>query len=601
MMEDAQNGSIREDLVRIIAERYNVRPEESDGTVIFRAANGRIFASISGGRLDAICGHASMVELKRPYFRPCDIRPDSWVSVELDGLVRFNILEEIIDVAHKFVTSREPMDVREASAKATYHVIAERVMPSSPVRTYTDESLHGPDSGEQSSPSDVPERIKALHNLLTPEEMRTLSESYLFVRQAKFMEKYEDDYVYTGKQGSLFQVYRMMSDQQLRGYFGWRTAVRHGKEHPCSAEYPFIYVCELVNGIGWTDPVDGLKKLTDFFATQPDDVFPHRINWGLDFCAVYNVSGALPPLSDADRASHTLECPYESTPEDALATAVYLSDYKIASSKIMQDYSEDVSQVLLRTFQILHDSMEDHPRTLLDMGFSPMTQTNYRIFASAQFYDPGRGDYEYRIPGVVTYHCAGTNWTKTLYRRSMAATKWFGALTRTVDSLIRPALGVKSAIKPGLKPGASEYLAIRMAVNSWMQEKNRPPEIVVNIDKTALSGIRHDADVVRDRIMTEEEKVSEPVPAKVPAAKPAPAQASGAVLKDIEKEFLSRLLEGKPYQDVLRDRHMSVDIIADMVNEALWDVFSDSVIDMSSGSPEIIEDYRNELEEIVNE
>ena len=41
-----------------------------------------------------------------------------------------------------------------------------------------------------------------------------------------------------------------------------------------------------------------------------------------------------------------------------------------------------------------------------------------------------------------------------------------------------------------------------------------------------------------------------------------------------------------------------VSILADSINEKLFDLFGDTVIDFSADSPELIEDYTDELREM---
>ena len=592
-MADYSNGGMRDDLVRVIFDTYGSVPEGSEDPVIFRAPNGRIFASLDGKRLDAVCGHSAISEMRRPYLRPCEARPESWASVDLDGPVRFNIICGVVDAAFKFVTARIPMVERENAAQAAYRALSSRIHATLPTNTYVDTPI-----AEEEVQSAVPEKIKQMRTLLSEDDIQTFSEAYIFVCQARFMEDYEDDFEYTGKRGSLFQAYRMMSDQQLRGYFGWRTAYRKGIERKYSAEYPFVHVCELINGIGWKDPAEGFEMLKRFLEDMPSDMFPHRVAWTSDFCAAYGLTGKVPLLGREERSSHTLECPEDSTPEDALATAIHLSDYKIGLSKIMRDFEKDVAEVLLRVFRILHKKMDNGPRPLLDMGFVRSEIAYYRMFPTALFYDQGRGEYEFSIRGVAHYKCSGTTWIKTIYRPSMAAPHWFGNLVRTVDSYLRPRLGVKGAIKSGVLPGTVEDVSVRQAVDEWMEVKNYVPPPVVEVDASLLQDIRRDADDVRDRIITEEERAA---PEPEPAA-PAKAEKEDKVslLGPVEMGFLRLLMEHKPYLNYLKENRQSADVLADAINEACFDTIGDIVIDMSAGKPEIIDDYLEDLEEILN-
>ncbi len=606
-MSDSDGTTMRDDLIRVMFDTYGAVPTKSDETLLFRTPNKRIFASLEGKRLDAACGHSAVSEMLRPYLRPCASRPDSWASVDLDGPVRFNIILEVVDVAFKFVTSHAPMVDRERDAASAYRSISSRIHATlGTSNTYSDTPI---DDSEDKS-AGTPEKIRQMRNLLSADDVQTFSEAYIFVCQARFMEDYEDDYEYKGKRGSLFQAYRMMSDQQLRGYFGWRTAYRAGKKPKYSPEYPFVYVCELINGIGWKEPEEGFRILVDFLTDMPADMFPHRAVWTADFCAVYGLEGKVPLLGKDERSSHTLECPDASTPDDALATAIHLSDYKIGMSKIMRENAGDVAEVLLRLFRILREKMDSGPRSLLDMGFVRTDIAYYRLFPTALFYDQGRSNYEFTIRGVVHYKCSGTTWNKTTYRPSMAAPHWFGDLIRTVDSYLRPRLGVKGSIKPGVLPGTVEDVSVRQAVDEWMAIKNYVPPPVVEIDASALAGIRRDADDVRDRILTEEER-AEPDMICMSCAAPVMGSAPHGAPSDgdddyeeelgpTEAEFLRLLLAGEPYDELLKSSRKSADVLADSINETFFDRFGDIVIDMSSGLPELIEDYKEELEEIIN-
>ena len=78
----------------------------------------------------------------------------------------------------------------------------------------------------------------------------------IFYRQGKFMENYEDDVPWTGAYRHYFPVYHDLNIPQLRGYFTWRTGVRKGIFSPVPASLAYIYLYELLNGIGAESPED---------------------------------------------------------------------------------------------------------------------------------------------------------------------------------------------------------------------------------------------------------------------------------------------------------------------------------------------------------
>lgn len=160
MTDVDEADELAKQLTDSIASDLSVNPEESDGTVIFRAPNGRIFASIENGRLDAVCGHAALEEITRPYLRPCDTRPETWVSVDLNGIVKLPILRSIIDTGYRFVTARTPMDEREEAVREEYKNLTGKIRASLPEKTYTDEVLFPSSLVKDSVP--VPKRIREM-------------------------------------------------------------------------------------------------------------------------------------------------------------------------------------------------------------------------------------------------------------------------------------------------------------------------------------------------------------------------------------------------------------------------------------------------------
>lgn len=93
---------------------------------------------------------------------------------------------------------------------------------------------------------------------------RWLSEAELFYRQGLLMADFEDDCPYNGTFKSYFPTYNAMSDRQLRGYFTWRAQVRRGTVEETSTSFAFLYLYELICGIGVDNPLDGFNKIKAF-------------------------------------------------------------------------------------------------------------------------------------------------------------------------------------------------------------------------------------------------------------------------------------------------------------------------------------------------
>ena len=56
-----------------------------------------------------------------------------------------------------------------------------------------------------------------------------------------------------------------MGIEHLRCYFSWRTKVRTGVINKTHTSYAYVYIYELINGIGAEDANDAFEKLAAFW------------------------------------------------------------------------------------------------------------------------------------------------------------------------------------------------------------------------------------------------------------------------------------------------------------------------------------------------
>ena len=110
----------------------------------------------------------------------------------------------------------------------------------------------------------VPERIREMMKLYEHGDGSYLHKWRNFVRQGRFMEDYEDDAPWTGDVRKYFPTYHDFDVRQLRGYFTWRTGVRKGEYSPIAASLAYLYLYELLCGIGSSSPEDSLEKMRAF-------------------------------------------------------------------------------------------------------------------------------------------------------------------------------------------------------------------------------------------------------------------------------------------------------------------------------------------------
>ena len=109
------------------------------------------------------------------------------------------------------------------------------------------------------------------------------------------------------------------------------------------------------------------------------------------------------------------------------------------------------------------------------------------------------------------------------------------------------------------------------------------------------AAIRQNADPPDTGTILSEADGSEPDSLALPVSSP---DNPLSLLSETERAFLQCLLSGRPYQDMLREKHVMASVAADSINEKLYEHFADTIIDSGEGGPCLIEDYIDELREL---
>ena len=141
------------------------------------------------------------------------------------------------------------MDPRKVSAEWFYNTV------------FRDEAIRprAPRAAER-----LPSMLRTARSLENGAYQNWQSRESVFMKQAKLLANYEDDYEAGGSVTCYYPTYQSLTDQQLRAYFSWRTRLRRGEVWETSLSFAFLYIYELINQIGVEDPLDGYRKLEQF-------------------------------------------------------------------------------------------------------------------------------------------------------------------------------------------------------------------------------------------------------------------------------------------------------------------------------------------------
>lgn len=511
---------------------------------------------------------------------------------------------------------------------------------------------------------------------------RWLSEAELFYRQGLLMADFEDDCPYNGTFKSYFPTYNAMSDRQLRGYFTWRAQVRRGTVEETSTSFAFLYLYELICGIGVDDPLDGFNKIKAFWdayrAFEPGIDRFARV-WLQDYAVFHGLDPkllrdsktvmfdyALIELRRAARdlvpapapsgqtpkrrktSEPTLPLPPDEVREERLMAAINaLSTYNLSNSRLDRSHHRDLRHVACAVYVRMARYYDTHRKTgIVASLFGEETAMPYTMFASAVFFAPERHeDCEYRLDPIHIYRCQNGFWECMRIHGSRQKSSKLGEMMRACDQRLRLALDPAHPLKEEKVP---KYLAkiIDDEIVTWLSWDAAHQPVKIDIDLSQLGRIRSAAAQTREALLIDEERedgapveaeatlieqpntesapgmtaepgemtirqnepdeptvsteefgVVAPLLASVGApVTPAPTEAANK-LAPAEDTFLRALLEQNAAQATSAVAHsgQSEDMLVDGINEALFDLVGDTVIEFGAAGPQIIEDYEADV------
>lgn len=511
---------------------------------------------------------------------------------------------------------------------------------------------------------------------------RWLSEAELFYRQGLLMADFEDDCPYNGTFKSYFPTYNAMSDRQLRGYFTWRAQVRRKKVEETSTSFAFLYLYELICGIGVDNPLDGFRKIKAFWesyrAYEPGIDRFARV-WLQDYAVFHGLDPKL--LSDSktvlfDKAlielrraardieplptpatpatkrrkssEPTLPLPPDEAREERLMAAINaLSTYNLGNSRINHAHHRDLRHVACAVYVRMARYYDTHRKSgIVASLFGEETAMPYTMFASAVFFAPERHkDCEYRLDPIHIYRCQNGFWECMRIHGSRQKSSKLGEMMRACDQRLRLALDPAHPLKEEKVP---KYLAkiIDDEIVAWLSWDAAHQPVKIDIDLSQLGHIRNAAAQTREALLIDEEReddalteaaeadsgqpeaepaanmIAEPaaastqqneadeptisteqfgVVAPLLAPEPTPATPMSAgtasALAHAAEDYLRALLEQNAAQaaSAVERPGQSEDMLVDNINEALFDLVGDTVIEFGAAGPQIIEDYEADV------
>lgn len=484
-----------------------------------------------------------------------------------------------------------------------------------------------------------------------------------FYKQGKFMEDYEDDAPWNGEFSRYFTTYHDLNLHLLRGYFAWRTHVRKGDYRRITTSLAYMYLYELLNGIGSQSPQESFARMKEFEAGYLDTgigdaaMRENLHKWMKEFAILHGapketvVSFMDQALLARDHDLEILRTPQDHTDEEICSALNSLTGGKIEKSPVFTKDPIRGAHLFAAVWRYMSVHCREQNRDLFTACFGKRKSYPWRPLANAVYYEQEkRSDTEYVINACRRYVYSGGAWKEERYDELFFDKYRAHAVVHEADRQLRRYLKVGHYLRE--KQGEEWIRPFVEAVIRQDQEEIAEaarPKITINL--SGLDKIRRDAMITRDSLLTEEETRETAAPlaaftaaafetpqtrdvaleeidkaqtidtapaesafafteapaapaitaleAPVAASAEAPAAALISTLDALHTQILVSVMRGEPVDALIRNNHLIASVVADTINEAMYDEIGDSVVECDGDDLTLVEDYREDLEFIL--
>ena len=439
----------------------------------------------------------------------------------------------------------------------------------------------------------VPDRLRQMRKLYEYGRESQEQKAKNFYTQGKYMEDYEDNAHWEGDFSCYYPTYQDMTVSQLRGYFGWRTGVRQGRWERIPASAAYIYIYELLNGIGAASPRDALEKLGEFEKNYLGAGFggvrmgQNLRRWALELCVVRELPAELarPWLGEetARREEMLLILlePGERSDREIFDALCHFSGDRLRSSPVMNEPERGAG--------LFASAWRQGGEELFARCFGKRAPRTWYPLLNAVYYAPEKHrDCTYALSPCRIYRCSRGQWSLEKYDELTVGKKLLTGFLHEADALFRRYLKTGRYLKERQEDAWAAPI-IEAAVRADMREQLERSRPKLEIDLSGLDRIRRDAGITRDSLLTEDE-IEDFEPEETPEETPEP------LLGELETRVLRALLEGQDPGGMIREAHAMPSVVAESINEALFDALGDTAVDCVDDTLSLVEDYAEDIE-----
>ena len=474
-----------------------------------------------------------------------------------------------------------------------------------------------------------------------------------FLSAARAMEDYEDNCPFAGTVPLYQPEYRDLTPNELRGYFTWRAALRRGEVYPHCDAFVYLYLSELMLGVGAANAAEALDCMDAFASAYFSAGYGSEAlqrnfkNWRFEYAVLNRVDAARvrayenPALRHWDEALTVLREPEKQSDEAVFAALAELGGKKLTEARSVKGLGDKAAFYYAAIWR-------SSAPLLFAACFGNMRMRAWKPFSDATRLKvvcerAGQG-FSYQLNELRSFAATGNGFTEYSYLWQQFDSKRFFAFLKEADTALRVRFLRGKALKTAsVTQDAALQESFSRAFASCEAMEAAQKLAAVPVRREKLAGIRAAAAVTTAALLTEAETGAEREELRQREAEKncglaelidgedrkqtgsAFVQVAAAVglnlselanggetdqtdqagrteiLDAFERRCLAALLRGESVRAELRAAHCLTSLFAERVNEKLYEHFQDICLASEGEELFLVPDYREELETLLRE
>ena len=267
-----------------------------------------------------------------------------------------------------------------------------------------------------------------------------------FLAAARAMEDYEDDCPFAGTVLLYQPEYRDLTPNELRGYFTWRAALRRGELSPHCDAFVYLYLSELMLGVGAATAAEALDCMDAFAsayfsAGHGSEALQRNFkNWRFEYAVLNRVDAARvrayenPALRHWGEALTVLRESEKQSDEAVFAALAELGGKKLTEARSVKGLGDRAAFYYAAIWR-------SSAPLLFAACFGNMRMRAWKPFSDAPrlraLCENAGQDFSYQLNELRSFAATGNGFTEYSYLRQQFDSKRFFAFLKEADTALR--------------------------------------------------------------------------------------------------------------------------------------------------------------------